>query len=163
MIQSLLENYRSESIYDSIEAVKTDIGELLHETVEEYDSDNRIKYTKPDKEFTVNIDPDKIQVVFRNIIDNALKYSNADVILNVKDGRNTVDITFKDSGVGISDEDLKYIFEPFYRSDRSRSRRTGGFGLGLSITKKIMDAHKGEIIFSSRVNEGTTVTLSFRK
>ncbi len=163
MIQSLLENYRSESIYDNIEAVKTDIAELLNETVMEYDADNRLKFTKPAKPLIINIDPDKIQVVFRNLIDNALKYSNGDVLLDIKEGKSTVDIIIRDNGVGISEEDLKYIFEPFYRSDRSRSRKTGGFGLGLSITKKIMDAHRADIIFSSKINEGTSVTLSFRK
>jgi signal transduction histidine kinase len=54
---------------------------------------------------------------------------------------------------------LKYIFEPFYRADPSRSKKTGGFGLGLSICKKIMDAHKGGIKIESKLNEGTTVTV----
>jgi len=163
MIQSLLENYRSESIYDTIKLVKTDIAELFEETCDEYEDANRLKYTKPSKEYILTIDPDKIQVVFRNIIDNALKYSNDDVMINIKEGRGTVDVIFKDNGVGIPDEDIKYIFEPFYRSDRSRSRKTGGFGLGLSISKKIMDAHKAAITYQSKLNEGTTVTLSFKK
>jgi signal transduction histidine kinase len=163
MISSLLENYRSDSIYDSIDTVRTDAAELLDDTVSEYEADNRIKYTKPAKEYFINIDPDKIQVVFRNVIDNALKYSPGDVVINIKESKGTVDISFADKGVGISEEDRKYIFEPFYRADRSRSRKTGGFGLGLSISKKIMDAHKAEITFRSKLNEGTTVTLSFRK
>lgn len=163
MIQSLLENYRSESTYDTLKPVKTDIVQLIEETCDEYDDANRIKYSKPSGEYILNIDPDRIQVVLRNIIDNALKYSNDDVMINIKNARGTVDVIVKDNGVGIPDEDIKYIFEPFYRSDRSRSRKTGGFGLGLSISKKIMDAHKASIAYESKLNAGTTVTLSFRK
>jgi signal transduction histidine kinase len=163
MISSLLENYRSESAYDAISPVKTDAAELIEDTISEYEAAPRIKYIKPGKEFIISMDPDKVQVVFRNIIDNALKYSNGEVVINIKEGRNTVDISFKDAGVGISEEDLKYIFEPFYRADRSRSKKTEGFGLGLSISRKIMDAHKGEIKFKSAVNEGTEVILSFKK
>lgn len=163
MISSLLENYRSESIYDTINPVKTDICELIEETVEEYEDNNRIKYKRPASGCTISIDPDKIQVVLRNIIDNSLKYSSDDITINLKEDKNTVDISIKDNGVGISEEDIKYIFEPFYRSDRSRSRKTGGFGLGLSISKKIMDAHKAVIKYNSRLNEGTEVILSFKK
>src|SRR5205085_4141108 len=116
-------------------------------TCDEYEDLHRIKFAKPPRDYNLNIDPDKIQVVFRNIIDNALKYSNEEVQISITENRWTVDILFTDKDVGIPDADLKYIFEPFYRSDRSRSRKTGGFGLGLSISKKIMDAHKAIISY----------------
>jgi signal transduction histidine kinase len=108
-------------------------------------------------------DLNKMQVVFRNLIDNALKYSGDEINISITDKPGEVLISFKDKGIGIADEDLKYIFEPFYRADRSRSRKTGGFGLGLSICKKIIDAHKAELIINSKVNEGTEVILKFRK
>ncbi len=105
---------------------------------------------------------DKVQVVFRNLIDNALKYSQNEIYLTAEETSGEAVISVKDSGIGIADADLKNIYEPFYRADRSRSRSTGGFGLGLSICKKIMDAHKGELIIKSKMNEGTEAILKFK-
>lgn len=163
MVTSLLENYRSDAEFGNIKPELTDIAELLEETIAEYDLPQRLKFQMPKEEITIMADLNKMQVVFRNLIDNALKYSSDEVAISITEQGGEVLISFKDKGIGIAPEDLKYIFEPFYRSDRSRSRKTGGFGLGLSICKKIIDAHKAEIIFSSKVNLGTEVTLRFRK
>lgn len=163
MVTSLLENYRSDAVFGNIEPEKTDIAELLEETISEYDLPSRIKYQNTAGEIILMVDLNKMQVVFRNLIDNALKYSSGEIYITIKVNADDVLISFKDKGIGIAEDDLKYIFEPFYRADRSRSRRTGGFGLGLSICKKITDAHKAEIIINSRVNEGTEVILKFRK
>jgi signal transduction histidine kinase len=70
-------------------------------------------------------------------------------------------VRIEDYGVGIPQEVLPYIFEPFYRVDKSRSKRTGGYGLGLSLCKTIMEAHGGKIEVASTPNQGTTVSLSF--
>jgi len=67
----------------------------------------------------------------------------------------------KDSGTGINQKDLPYVFERFYRGDRSRARERGGAGLGLTIVKGIVEAHKGSISLDSRVSEGTTITILF--
>ena len=162
MITGLLENYRADADFNTITPEKTDITELMEDTIAEYDMSHRLKFTKPGKDIIINADSEKIQTVFRNLIDNALKYSNEDVTISIIKSPNVVTLSFKDKGSGIAVEDLKNIFEPFYRADRSRSRKTGGFGLGLSICKKIMDAHKGEIIINSRENEGTEVILKFK-
>lgn len=162
MVTGLLENYRADSSFSSIKPEKADIAELLDEIIAEYADQDRLKFTKPSKEIIANIDMDKIQVVFRNLIDNALKYSQGIISISVAELKGEVVISIKDSGMGIAVEDLKYIFEPFYRADRSRSRRTGGFGLGLSICKKIIDAHKGNILIISKVNEGTEVILKLK-
>lgn len=159
MISSLLESYRTGSFLESVKLSRTNITELLDDTVEGFVDNQRLKFYRPAKDIFADADAEKLEIVFRNIIDNALKYSNDNVEINIKEQFNEVWITFRDNGRGISEEDLKYIFEPFYRADPSRSRQTGGFGLGLSISKKIMDAHKGEINIESRVNEETTVTL----
>jgi signal transduction histidine kinase len=161
MISGLLESYRSEAGFNTIKPEKADIAELLEETVAEYDNPVRLKFSSSETELYANIDMDKMQIVFRNLIDNALKYSAGEVEVSLKKLQKTgeAEIIIKDSGTGIAPEDIKFIFEPFYRADRSRSRRTGGFGLGLSICKKIMDAHKGVIIIKSRINEGTEAIL----
>ena len=70
-------------------------------------------------------------------------------------------IRIADKGIGIPQEELSQIFEPFYRIDKSRAKDTGGYGLGLSLCKTIMEAHDGKIEIQSRPEEGTTVSLSF--
>jgi len=162
MVTGLLESYRNESAFTNLKLGKVNIAELLEDTINEYDLIERLKLNKPHDEIYVNADFEKLQIVFRNLIDNALKYSSETVQIEVKEQLGDVWIIFKDKGAGISEEDLKYIFEPFYRADPSRSRKTGGFGLGLSICKKIMDAHNGEIIINSKINEGTEVILKLR-
>lgn len=136
MITGLLENYRNDSGFASIKPVKAELSQLLEETVMEYAEQDRLNFIKPAKDIFASVDMDKMQVVFRNLIDNALKYSAGKIDISVTEQKGEAVISVKDSGVGISEEDLKNIFEPFYRADRSRSRLTGGFGLGLSICKK---------------------------
>lgn len=162
MITDLLENYRADSGFHSVKPEKADIAELLEETVAEYDDQSRLRFVKPTHEIYSNIDMDKIQVVFRNLIDNALKYSQKEIDINITLQKGEVVVSFKDTGSGISDEDLKNVFEPFYRADRSRSRRTGGFGLGLSICKKIIDAHKGELLLKSKLGVGTEAIIKLK-
>ena len=162
MITDLLENYRADSGFHSVKPERADIAELLEETVGEYDDQSRLRFAKPTTEIYSNIDMDKIQVVFRNLIDNALKYSQKEIDISITEQKGEVIISFKDTGSGISDEDLKNVFEPFYRADRSRSRRTGGFGLGLSICKKIIDAHKGELLLKSKLGVGTEAIIKLK-
>jgi len=162
MITDLLENYRADTGFNSVKPQKADVAELLDETIAEYDDQSRLKFSKPAKEVLCNIDMDKMQVVFRNLIDNALKYSANEIIMSITEHKGEVIISFKDNGSGISNEDLKNVFEPFYRADRSRSRRTGGFGLGLSICKKIIDAHKGELLIKSKLGSGTEAIIKLK-
>ncbi|MBE2227559.1 MAG: HAMP domain-containing histidine kinase [Ignavibacteria bacterium] len=162
MITDLLENYRADTGFNSVKPQKADVAELLDETIAEYDDQSRLKFSKPAKEVFCNIDMDKMQVVFRNLIDNALKYSANEIIMSITEHKGEVIISFKDTGSGISNDDLKNVFEPFYRADRSRSRRTGGFGLGLSICKKIIDAHKGELLIKSKLGSGTEAIIKLR-
>ena len=70
-------------------------------------------------------------------------------------------VRVEDRGDGIPAEEMAFIFEPFYRADQSRSRRTGGYGLGLSLCKTIMEAHRGRIEIDSHIGKGTTVSLYF--
>lgn len=163
MVTGLLENYRADTAFTNLKLENTDAADLLIDTISEYDAINRLKLNKPGHEVNLNVDSDKMQIVFRNLIDNALKYSGDLVEIDIKEHLGGVRISFKDKGIGISENDIKYIFEPFYRADRSRSRKTGGFGLGLSICRKIVEAHNGEIVINSKANEGTEVILKMKK
>jgi signal transduction histidine kinase len=96
------------------------------------------------------------------VIDNALKASPAagpPVEIRVQRDASTVHVSIRDYGLGIAPKDQTRVFEPFYRVDKSRGRDTGGYGLGLSLAKKIMAAHGGDIFLTSEPGQGSTFTL----
>jgi len=105
-------------------------------------------------------DKDKLKQVLVNLIQNAINYTpkGGEVIVSLSKNENQAQIRVQDNGPGISPEDLPYIFERFYRAEKSRTRaRDGkGFGLGLSIAYWIVKNHEGSIEVDSRVGEGTT-------
>ena len=85
------------------------------------------------------------------------------VYVHVDEDEHNLLIHISDNGEGIAQEDLVRIFERFYRTDRSRNSSTGGSGIGLSIAKKIMEDHRGEIWAESELGVGTTITFSLPK
>ena len=101
-------------------------------------------------------DKNKISQVLINILTNAFKYTkdNGEIYIKIFKKDNFIVTSIKDTGIGISKEDLPYIFERFYRADKSRNRLTGGSGIGLTIAKTIIDLHKGKIEVSSSLNMG---------
>ena len=111
---------------------------------------------------TVYANLDHIQGILYNLISNAIKYNHeggtVDVLIRRQE--NLLVITVEDSGIGISKEDEKHIFERFYRVDKGRSRKIGGTGLGLSIVKHIARYYHGKIDLFSRENIGTTITIT---
>ncbi|MFM1785088.1 MAG: hypothetical protein RLZZ108_112 [Actinomycetota bacterium] len=106
-------------------------------------------------------DEEMLAVAFKNIIENAIVYSaeGSSVGVSVQKNGNLAEVRVVDSGVGISKEDQKRIFERFYRTDPARSRQTGGTGLGLSIVKHVITSHLGEIKLASKPGIGSTFTL----
>ncbi len=111
---------------------------------------------------SITIDGAQIRKALKNIMDNAQKYSADDdppVVIRVSHQPPFAVIAVEDKGIGIPSADLDFIFEPFYRVDKSRAPQTGGYGLGLSLAKTIIEAHGGHIEVSSIPDEGTTVTV----
>jgi two-component system sensor histidine kinase VicK len=120
-----------------------------------------LKVNIPQKSPEVFVDKDKIEQVFQNILSNANKYTpkGGKIFIDLHYTDKRVNITFKDTGIGIPKEDLPRIFERFYRVDKTRSREMGGTGLGLSIAHEIILAHDGEIKIDSEPGKGTCVTI----
>ncbi len=103
----------------------------------------------------------KIEELFINLIDNAVRYTDKGFItIKTFRSNNSLHISIKDTGIGIPEKSLPRIFERFYVVDRSRSRETGGTGLGLSIVKHIVMLHKGTIDIKSSIDSGTEVIVS---
>ena len=113
----------------------------------------------------VFMDKDKFTQIMYNLLSNSLKYlkENGEVLVTLKNENESVIIEVNDTGIGISEKDLPFIFERFYRSDESRNKNTGGSGIGLTITKAIVEAHKGTITVKSRLGIGSTFVLTFPK
>ena len=113
----------------------------------------------------VSIDRGRVQQVITNLVSNAIKYSNdgGTVRVVIEDTEDSGIIHVEDSGIGIPQEDLKRIFERFYRTDKSRNRKTGGAGIGLTIAKTIVQAHKGKISAQSEEGKGSRFTVVLPK
>jgi signal transduction histidine kinase len=116
----------------------------------------------PDDLPLVDADPRRIGQVLRSLLDNGLAHTppggEIGVVARVED--RWVAVSVRDTGAGISVEDLPYVFERFYRTDKSRSRATGGAGLGLAIAKQLVEAHGGRIEVESRIGQGAQFTFT---
>lgn len=112
-----------------------------------------------------NGDRDKIIQILTNIVNNALQYTpqGKRVSVYIEEKNDQISFIVKDEGEGISEDDLPFLFERFYRGDKSRDRETGGVGIGLSIVKALVEAHQGEIKIDSQLNVGTTVEVQLPK
>jgi signal transduction histidine kinase len=109
-----------------------------------------------DKEVIIHADSDKINQVIINLLSNAIKFSeDGDVFITLKKNNGFADITVEDNGMGIDEKRLKYIFKPFEQADGTITRKFGGVGLGLSISKNIVDIHKGLITVESKNGIGS--------
>jgi heavy metal sensor kinase len=112
------------------------------------------------EEVTVLGDKVRLQQLFTNLIDNAIKYtSKGSIRVTLQKNEDTALLRVKDTGIGIPREEQEKIFKRFYRVDKSRSRETGGVGLGLSIAEWIAHAHQGKIEVDSELNQGSTFTV----
>ena len=111
-------------------------------------------------EVTVVGDKMRLQQLFTNLINNAIKYTEkGSVLIHLEKNGDWAQVKVVDTGIGILKEEQRNIFERFYRVDKSRSKETGGSGLGLSIAEWIAHAHHGRIDVQSEVNQGSTFTV----
>lgn len=116
----------------------------------------------PEPNITILVDPDRLEQVLVNLLMNALQFTDPgnSVFLSAQQQRNELKIQFQDTGSGIASEHLPHIFTRFYRVDKSRSRQSGGSGIGLTIAKRLVEAHGGTItVTSSGIGSGTTFTI----
>lgn len=114
---------------------------------------------------SIDLDQDLIKQALSNIIDNAFKFGdeNTTILIHAEEMSNTVKISVTNTGPGIPNESLDKIFNRFYRVDVSRTRKTGGVGLGLSVVKSIINLHGGNVEVKSIPNDKTTVSIFLQK
>jgi signal transduction histidine kinase len=144
-----------------------DISELINQTVAAVQAEAVAKGLSlsidlPDKLPTVNIDSHRISQVLRNLLENAVAHTaKGDAItVTARQQGSWIEVSVVDTGEGIPADDLPNIFERFYRVDKSRTRATGGSGLGLTIAKRLVEAHGGKIEVRSEVGKGSRFSFT---
>lgn len=162
----ILSKYDSES--NMLNKSKVNLKEFIEHFIYNYEGDalsKDIKITYDLELIYVNLDKEQFSQVLANLLSNAIKYTNINgkIIIKAYEDCNNIFISIKDSGIGIPKNDINFIFERFYRVDKSRDKETGGIGIGLSIVKSIVDAHDGQIYVKSEINKGTEFVIVLPK
>lgn len=143
-----------------------DVLQSLRASFEPLFQERRIEFLIEERNANLQFiaDRDRFFQIMINLLNNALKYTNegGKVILKSQQENKYLDFIIEDNGIGISELDLPHIYERFYRGEKSRNRKTGGAGIGLSIVKALVEANKGKIIIESERNKGTIVKVSFK-
>jgi signal transduction histidine kinase len=164
LIESLLFLARGDRSTIILDKEKIRLNELVGEVIKEsrliapehyltYDADNLIELAADKK---------MIKQMLRVLIDNSIKFTpkGGEIGISVENEHGIVKLVVKDTGIGIPQDEIEKIFNRFYRTDKVRSKETGGSGLGLSIAKLIVDAHNGEIYAVSETGKGTSIIVT---
>lgn len=166
LVNEFLDLARMEAGHIRLHLSPLDISEFAHRVVRKFftvakEHNIELKEEIFDKEQKIMVDPDRIEQVLTNLIDNAIRHTSekGSVTLSVQPFNEGVLISVKDTGSGIPEEDLPFVFERFYKTDKARTRGRSGTGLGLAIVKNIVDAHHGYVTVNSKLNQGTTFSF----
>jgi PAS domain S-box-containing protein len=166
MVEELLTLAQMDSWQYQLEVGPTDLSRIAQTAIESVRAKAErfgivIHFDGAAAEHRCVCDAQKLYQVFLNLLDNAIKYSEAGarVDITIEEDTSSLTVEVRDTGVGIAQEELDQLFERFYRVDKDRSRATGGSGLGLAISKRIVEMHGGDISVESEVGVGSTFTV----
>jgi heavy metal sensor kinase len=168
LIEKLMLLARADAGVETLQHTPVNLAECLRETC----NDGRILAEAKQLKFAANIDgqdlvvegdPHALHRLFLILIDNAVKYTPAggSITLALMRSNGSAVAEFRDTGMGVSADDLPHIFERFYRADKARSREVGGVGLGLSIARWVAEAHRGSIEVQSTPGSGSVFRVRF--
>jgi signal transduction histidine kinase len=162
MVAEVLESARLASSPGALDRQPTDVAGLVAGTLQPYlASTPGVELAAPPA-LAALVDGARLAIVLRNLVDNALKYTEAagpKVSVTLAANAEGFELSVRDFGPGIPDDEIPRLFEPFYRIDQSRSKQTGGYGLGLSLCQRIVSAHGGTIGVSNAAPHGLKITV----
>lgn len=165
LINDFLDVQRMESGNQEYSMHEVDVVKVAEQTIQNasiQDGTHEIQLKQLTNRTICIADEDRLIQVFTNLLNNAIKFSpdGGNVTITVATSHEYLRVTIEDEGIGIPADQLKHMFEKFYRFDNTYSRKIGGTGLGLAICRKIVEKHGGEIIVESEENVGTTVSFT---
>lgn len=170
LIQDLFELSKMEEGKISLHMESVDLTDVMENTVHKVsfmvrEKGLEIKMEFGDLPWPILGDGIRIEQIYMNILVNAIRYTeHGGITIQIRnEDPGTVLTVIEDTGIGIPNQELPYIFERFYRVEKSRSRAYGGTGLGLAIVKKLVERHGGSIKVSSILNKGTRFEIRFPK
>ncbi|OEF99227.1 hypothetical protein BHF71_09555 [Vulcanibacillus modesticaldus] len=167
LIQDLLDLSRIEAKSFELQKTKIDLNEtirriLAHIEPKLTEKQIELQVFIPDQSLWIYADSFRIEQVLNNLLENAIKYTPQNGMIQIKEFYldNKVKVEITDNGKGISEADLPFVFERFYKADKARTPGTSGTGLGLAIVKSIVEAHGGEVSVKSKLNHGSTFSFT---
>ncbi len=165
LVNDLLDLAQLESGQFQMKYSEIDIGMFIRRVTRKFytlaqDKHVQLNVDFPDSPVFIFGDEDRLEQVLTNLLDNAFRHTNqGSVTVHVFRGKENVQIKIKDTGSGIPEEDVPFIFERFYKADKARTRSSSGTGLGLAITKHIITEHGGDILVHSVLSQGTEFNI----
>ncbi len=165
LVNDLLDLARMEAGHISLNYENADIPVFIEKIIRKFQGlakeKNVLLSYKMTGQGMFKLDVDKMEQVLTNLVDNALRHTGngGEIIIYVRLTELGLKMDVQDSGHGIPEEDLPFVFERFYKADKARTRGRAGTGLGLAIVKNIVETHHGNISVHSKINEGTTFSL----
>ncbi|KDC53384.1 ATP-binding protein [Pseudoalteromonas sp. S3431] len=161
LVSEMLEYARLDSQQPSLQSVSCDLVGLVKTSIEKLNFDTRTRLINnlPDK-LSYKCDSHFIARVFQNLIGNAIKYATSQVKVTLLTEPRSILFIVEDDGIGIAEMERENVFKPFTRLDKSRDKKTGGFGLGLAIVSKIVSWHQGDYWVEKSVLGGAKFVIS---
>lgn len=167
LVNNLLDIARIESGRVQMMIKETSIKEMLDSVLDMIapqakEKNISIKLSMSAKSDRIKADSDQIERVFVNLLSNAIKFTpeKGKITVSCEDKKNFVEFSVEDTGIGLSEDDAKKVFEEFFRADDAMDQKIKGTGLGLSLVKKIVEAHKGKIWVGSTLGQGTKFSFT---
>ncbi|UKS57067.1 ATP-binding protein [Exiguobacterium acetylicum] len=167
LVNDLLDLARMEAGYqelriESVEAVP--FAERVIKKFKQMGRDKQVTFSVAGPNVEFDADPDQMEQVLTNLLGNALRYTeNGEIKIKIDEDRENMTLSVIDSGDGIPEEDLPFVFDRFYKADKARTRGKTGTGIGLAIVANVVRAHGGDVEVDSRLGEGATFRIRLPK
>ncbi|MBT8371982.1 MAG: HAMP domain-containing protein, partial [Deltaproteobacteria bacterium] len=159
LVEDVLQLAKADAAHDNLKFENVDLVEMIDDIRHAYrhamnERSIHVHMNMPSEPVFVSADRNRLARVFRNLADNVVRYTPpaGAVMIHIEPGPETIRICFKNPAEGLTTKDLPYLFERFYRGEKSRSRQHGGAGIGLAIVKELIEAHKG--VVDAELREG---------
>ncbi|MGI6279653.1 MAG: ATP-binding protein [Acutalibacteraceae bacterium] len=168
LVSDLEKLHKTDSKNFKLNKTPINLADIINRVAKSFDvalQDKNLKLSITGGCRDIQADADRIGQVVINLLSNAVKYSKdgGEININIFETTNSVGFSIQDNGIGIPKEELPFIFERFYRADKSRNRNTGGSGIGLAIVKSIVEAHGGKISVESKIDSGSCFEVMLPK